>query len=467
MSLKIYNTLTRKKEDFVPIKKNEVHMFVCGITPYDSPHIGNLRAFLNYDLIARYLRFSGYELFYLQNITDIDDKIIKRAAEKKTSWKKLGNEYFRELKKILKILHVNSVDKYAKATAHIPDIIRQIQTLLEKGYAYESDGTVFFDIRKFKDYGKLSGQNIKKLQKAKREIEEDENKKHPYDFALWKAKKLGEPSWQSPFGPGRPGWHIEDTAITEHYFGQQYDIHGGGMDLIFPHHECEIAQQEAASGKKPFVKYWIHSGFINVNGEKMSKSLGNFVTAKEIVDEFSPETIRFAMHSIHYRSPADFSENMLEQAKSTLQKISDFSYRLKYTKIKSSKEDKKIKKYIEKFFLELDNDFNTPKALSALFELIKYTNQLIDKKLFSKQDKKNISSFLKNFEKIFGIKINTKPTDNIPKDIEKLLKSRENFRKNKQWQEADKIRDMLLARGYVIEDTPQGQKIEFTGKKEN
>jgi cysteinyl-tRNA synthetase len=467
MSLKIYNTLSRKKEEFIPMKKNRVHMFVCGITPYDSPHIGNLRSFLNYDLIARYLRFLGYDLFYLQNITDIDDKIIKRAKEKDITFKKLSNEYFKELKEILKKLNINSVDKYAKATAHIPDIIKQIQTLLKKGYAYQNDGTVFFDVTKFKDYGKLSGQNLKKLQRAERNIEEDENKKHPYDFALWKAKKIGEPFWRSPFGPGRPGWHIEDTAITEHYFGKQYDIHGGGMDLIFPHHECEIAQQEAASGKKPFVRYWMHSGFINVNGEKMSKSLGNFVTAKEITEKFNPETIRFALLSIHYRSPADFSENMLMQAKNTVQKISDFSYRLKYAKTKDLKEDKKIKKFVEKFFLEMNNDFNTPQALASLFELIKYSNYLMDKNLLSKPDKKDISLFFKNFEKIFGIKIDSNTKTKTTKDIEKLLKSRENFRKNKQWQEADKIRDMLLTRGYVIEDTPEGQKIKFINKKEN
>jgi len=460
MSLKIYNTLTRKKEVFRPRKGKHIDMFVCGITPYDSPHIGNLRAFLNYDLIARYLRFKGYDLFYLQNITDIDDKIIKRAKEKNTTWKKLGNEYFKELKEILKALNIKSVDKYTKATTHIPDIIKQIETLLEKGYAYQSGGTVFFDVRKFKDYGKLSGQNLKKLQRAERDIEEDENKKHPYDFALWKPKKLGEPSWKSPFGPGRPGWHIEDTAITEHYFGQQYDIHGGGRDLIFPHHECEIAQQEAASGKKPFVKYWMHSGFINVNGEKMSKSLGNFVTAKEIVSKFHPATVRFAMHSIHYRSPADFSENMMQQAKSTVEKISDFAYRLKYSKTKKDKEDKKIKKLIEKFFLELDDDLNTPKALALLFELIKYANYLMDNDLFSKKDKKIISNFLRDFEKIFGIKIEVNGKTKIPKDVEKLLESRENFRKSKQWKEADKIREVLKKRGFEIEDTPQGQKLK-------
>ncbi len=465
MSLKIYNTLTRKKEKFTPMKKNKVQMFVCGITPYDSPHIGNLRSFLNYDLIARYLRFKAYDLFYLQNITDIDDKIIKRAKEKNITFKKLSSQYFKELKEILKKLNINSVDKYAKATTHMPDIIKQIQVLLKKGYAYQNNKTVFFDIRKFKDYGKLSGQNIKKLKKAEREIKEDANKKHPYDFVLWKAKKSGEPSWKSPFGPGRPGWHIEDTAITEHYFGKQYDIHGGGMDLIFPHHECEIAQQEAASGKKPFVKYWMHSGFINVNGEKMSKSLGNFVTAKEITNKFNPETIRFAMHSIHYRSPANFSENILKQAKSTLEKISDFSYRLKYAKTQNKKEDKKIKKFIEKFFLAMDDDFNTPKALAVLFELINYANYLIDKKLLSKSDKKNISLFFKDFEKIFGMKINSNPKIKTPKDIEKLLKSRENFRKNKQWKEADKIRDTLLKRGYTISDTPDGQKIEAINSK--
>ncbi len=461
----IYDTLSKKKKVFRPRDKKQVTMFVCGITPYDSPHIGNIRAFLNYDIIANYLRHKGYKLKYIQNITDIDDKIIARSQEKKLDWEKLGNQYFEELKNILKTLNIKSVDKYIKATDHIPHIIKQIKTLIKKGYAYENNGTVFFDVRKFKDYGKLSGQNLKKLKKAER-TEKDTNKKHPYDFALWKAKKLSEPSWDSPFGPGRPGWHIEDTAITEHYFGQQYDIHGGGRDLIFPHHECEIAQQESASGKKPFVKYWMHSGFVNVNGEKMSKSLGNFITVKELLEKTEPDIIRFMMLSVHYRSPIDYTSKLLEQSKSSLEKITDFSDRLKKFKPKINPKKsisckcKTINAQIKKFFSEMDDDFNTPKALAALFSLINLSNSKMDKNTLSETDKENIISFLKDVENIFGIKILTKKREKISEDITDLLEARKKARKEKNWNESDKIREMLKKRGYLVKDTPQGQKLK-------
>ncbi len=435
-------------------------MFVCGITPYDSPHIGNIKTLLNYDTIANYLRFKGYNLFYLQNITDIDDKIIKRANEKNIDWKSLGDAYFKELQDILKEFNVKSVSKYAKATDHIDKIISQIETLIKKGYAYESNGTVFFDVLKFKDYGKLSRQKISKLKKAER-TEEDKNKKHPYDFALWKAKKLGEPYWESPFGPGRPGWHIEDTAITEHYFGPQYDIHGGGIDLIFPHHECEIAQQESASGKKPFVRYWMHSGFINVNGEKMSKSLGNFITAKDLLKKYSPDVIKFMILLTHYRSPINYSEKLMEQSKKSLEKIYDFLYRLNFYKPKDkTKECQILKKGIAKFFSEMDDDFNTPKAIASLFKVINRANLKIDKGTLSEKDKKNILNFFNDVSKIFNLNLKEKKQENIPKEILKLLKAREEARKEQNWEISDQIRDTLEKRGYKVEDTKNGQKIK-------
>src|SRR3989344_6060307 len=275
--LKIYNSLTNKKEVFRPRKSKLVNMFVCGITPYDSPHIGNFRAAIVYDLLARYLRFAGYDVFYLQNVTDIEDK----------NWKEIGDHYFKEYLTVGKKLNIKSVTKYAKATSHIKKIIGQIETLIKKGYGYEKNGSVYFEVGKFKNYGQLSRQNLKKLYAGVR-LEEDPNKKHPYDFVLWKARteadKKYEPSWNSPWGKGRPGWHIEDTAISEHYFGPQYDLHGGAVELKFPHHEAEVAQQESASGKTPFVKYWAHCGILLINGEKKAKSLGNFITGKDMAE---------------------------------------------------------------------------------------------------------------------------------------------------------------------------------------
>jgi len=458
--MKVYNTLSRKKETFKPRSGKKVQMFVCGITPYDSPHIGNVRSLLNYDILARYLRFLGFKLFYLQNITDIDDKIIKKMQDTGMLWQDVADKYFKELEDSLNKLNIKSVDKYAKATEHIDDIIKQIQKLIKKGYAYESNGSVFFDITKFKDYGKLSKQKLSSLKKAER-TEEDKDKRHPYDFVLWKAKKENEPSWDAPFGAGRPGWHIEDTAITEHFFGTQYDIHGGGLDLIFPHHECEIAQQEAASGKKPFVKYWMHSGFITFEGEKMSKSLGNVILAKDVLEKTGGEIIRFALASLHYRSPADFSEKLLDQTKRSLETIRTFLERLKsyHIKTKDAKECKILKGYIKKFYTELDDDLNTPKALAGLFSAIKRANFKMDKGTFSQKDKKNIEKFLKDFENIFGIEV-SKKDGVVPEDIMDLLKARERFRKEKRWNEADMARDAIEKRGYKIEDTPKGPKVK-------
>ncbi len=456
----IYDTLTKKKKVFRPRNKKRVEMFVCGITPYDSPHIGNLRSFLNYDMIANYLRKKGYKLTYIQNITDIDDKIIKKAQEENTTCKKISEKYFSELKQILKKLNINSVDKYAKATDYIDQIIKQIEVLIKKGYAYQSGGDVFFDVTKFKEYGKLSGQKLSKLKKAKR-TEEDKNKKHPYDFALWKAKKIREPFWNSPFGPGRPGWHIEDTAITQHFFGPQYDIHGGGIDLIFPHHECEIAQQEAASGKKPFVRYWVHSGFVNIKGEKMSKSLGNIIPASLVLEKYSPELIRFTLLSVHYRSPVDYSDKIFKTAKNALEKIYEFSERLeKYKPKDEKKECKVIKNQIKSFFLSMDDDFNTPKAFAAFFNVIKKANLKIDKNTLSKKDIKNIKKFFSDFEDIFKIKTKKTKTQKIPDDIKQLLKARQKAREEKNWNESDKIRDALLKRGWQVQDTKDGQIIK-------
>ncbi len=313
--IKIYNTLTRSKENFKPLNGNRIKLFVCGPTVYDYSHIGHARTYISFDVIARYLKYRGFSVFYLQNITDIDDKIINRAISTGKDPLDLAREFEAEYLKDMESLGVENVNLYARATEHIEEIKAQIETLLEAGFAYETDNGVYFDISKYPDFGKLSNRKIEDLNVHR--ISPDSNKRNPEDFALWK-KKDKELVWNSPWGAGRPGWHIEDTAITEEYFGPQYDIHGGGLDLIFPHHEAEIAQMESASGKKPMVRYWMHTGFLNVKGEKMSKSLGNFITIKELIKKYPPEVFRFFVISTHYRSPIDFSHEILEQSQNSL-----------------------------------------------------------------------------------------------------------------------------------------------------
>ena len=464
--LKIYNSLSNKKEIFRPRKGKRVNMFVCGITPYDSPHIGNFRAAIVYDLIARHLRFAGYDVFYLQNVTDIDDKIIKSAKARDKSWKEIGDYYFKEYLAIGKKLNITSVTKYAKATAHIKEIIAQIETLIKKGYGYEKNGSVYFEVSKFKNYGKLSRQNLKKLYAGAR-LEEDPDKKHPYDFVLWKAREsLGretskyEPAWKSPWGLGRPGWHIEDTAISEHYFGPQYDIHGGAVELKFPHHEAEVAQQESASGKKPFVKYWAHCGILLINGEKMSKSLGNFITGKEMVEKYDPDYFCFMIVSAHYRSPIDYSEKLIHQAKTNLENIRNFARELKKIKQKTGAPFD-IADFKKQLSQAMDDDFNTPKALAVIFKTMRQANTLLSRGKLSTDAAKEIISFLKNAEAIFGVSFIKIKTAEIPPRIKELAEKRELFRKEKRWAEADAIREQIQKEGYEIKDSEIGYKIDL------
>ena len=452
--LKIYNSLTNKKEIFQPRKSKRVNMFVCGITPYDSPHIGNFRAAIVYDLLARYLRFAGYDIFYLQNITDIDDKIVRAAKEKNKGWKEIGDYYFKEYLAIGKKLNITSVTKYAKATAHIKEIIAQIETLIKKGYAYEKNGSVYFEVSKFKNYGNLSRQNLKKLYTGAR-LEEDQNKKHAYDFVLWKAKKDGEPFWPSPWGNGRPGWHIEDTAISEHYFGPQYDLHGGAVELKFPHHEAEVAQQESASGKKPFVKYWAHCGILLINGKKMSKSLGNFIAGKEMVEKYDPDYFRFMIVSAHYRSPIDYSEKLIHQAKTNLENIRNFARELKKIKQKTGAPFD-IADFKKQLSQAMDDDFNTPKALAVIFKTMRQANTLLSRGKLSTDAAKEIISFLKNAEAIFGVSFTKIKTGKIPPHIKELAEKRELFRKEKRWAEADAIREQIQKERYEIKDSGKG-----------
>ncbi|MEM7824938.1 MAG: cysteine--tRNA ligase [Candidatus Aenigmatarchaeota archaeon] len=381
MVLKLFDTMTKKKKIFKPLKDKEVKMFVCGQTVYDDAHLGHAKTYVNFDILARFLRYLGYKLHYIQNITDIDDKIINRAKEKGEHPLKLAEHFTKRFFEDIERLKIKeTINDFPKSTDYIPQMIDQINTLLKKGYAYVVDGDVYFDVSKFKDYTKLSRMKLKDLEKHR--IEPDERKRNSYDFSLWKSAKLDEISWDSPFGKGRPGWHIEDTAITVTIFGPQYDIHGGANELIFPHHTNEIAQAEAATGIKPFVKYWLHSGVLNIRGQKMSKSLKNFITIREALEKYSPETLRLWIASTHYRKPIDYNEKDLEVAKKKVEKIKLTLERINENYSKAGKGEffvNKIKKLRKEFLDAMNDDINTPLALTKYFELITLINKQIDK----------------------------------------------------------------------------------------
>jgi cysteinyl-tRNA synthetase len=459
--IKIYNTMTRKKEIFEPRNENRVKLFVCGPTVYDNSHIGHARTYISFDVIARYLKYRGFSVFYMQNITDVDDKILKRAEETGRDPLELAREFELKYLEDMKTLGVENVNFYARATEHVHEIISQIETLIEKGFAYETDKGVYFDESRFPDFGKLSNRNLEDL--TVHRIGPDSQKRNPGDFALWKKRDDDEGlSWESPWGRGRPGWHIEDTAITETYFGPQYDIHGGGLDLIFPHHEAEIAQMEAASGQKPMVRYWMHTGFLNVKGEKMSKSLGNFITIKELLKDYDPEVFRFFVLSTHYRSPIDFSSEILEQSRNGLERI----YKLVETLNEiedtvpdtlDSDEDniRKLHEFKAEFLDAMDNDFNTPLALSSLFEFIRDVNREINHKNLSKKSVKGIKNLITEFGKILGFNFCDKKTggSDLQEGLIEILKdTREKLRQKKEWELADDIRSKLGDLGINLED---------------
>ena len=460
--LKIYNTLSGKKEIFKPRKNRLVNLFVCGPTVYDFSHIGHARTYIFFDSFAKYLKEKGYKVFYLQNITDIDDKIIKRAEEEKISWKELSRKFEKEYLKDVKSLGINSVTKYARATNHIKEIISQVKRLMKKGFAYQIEDGIYYDISKFKDYGKLSKRTVLQAQDAVSRIDESIQKRNKGDFCLWKFSKPAEPKWKSPFGLGRPGWHIEDTAITEKYFGPQYDIHGGAIELSFPHHEAEIAQMEAISGKKPLVKYWLHTGLLTINGQKMSKSLKNFITIREFLNNYSARILRLFVLSSHYRSPIDYSQEKIEQIKNQLERLDEFLGKLKEAKKFQSAaiRNKKILKEIEKKLeVALEDDFNTPKAVGILFEFVKKMNILFDKNQIDKNQANEILDFLQKIDKFFNF-IFLQAKEKIPLEIKKLVKEREKARKEKNWQLADEIREKVQKLGYQIQDTSEGPKIK-------
>jgi len=457
--MKIYNTITRKKDIISAEKGKQINMFVCGPTVYDFSHLGHARTYLVFDAFAKYLKQEGFVVFYLQNITDIDDKIIAQAKEKGITPSKLALDFEKEYLRDMKEIKINSVDKYAKATEHIKEIISQIEKLLNNGYAYKTGDGVYYDIVKFKNYGRLSNRTALRTQDAVSRIDETKTKKNKGDFCLWKLSKPEEPEWESPFGKGRPGWHIEDTAIVEKYFGPQYSIHGGARDLIFPHHEAEIAQMEAISGKRPMAKYWLHTGFLTIEGRKMAKSLGNFITVRDFLQKYSPEVLRFLVLKVLWRSPIDYSEKSAEEAKAGLEKIHEFLDRLSGIKITKTDGEGTGQRILEKnkadFYRFLDDDFNTPKAISSIFKIIKEINKLIDKNLISRDWVIAIISFFQEANKIFGILGKNKKFP-VPSPVKKLSAEREKFRKEKKWREADNIRKKIEALGWKIEDTDKG-----------
>ena len=440
MPLKIYSTLSRKKEVFKSIKKNEVNLFVCGPTVYDYAHLGHAKTYTQFDIIVKYLRYKNCKVFYLQNITDIDDKIIKKANEEKKDWKEIVKKYQEGYFEDMNSLGINSVTKYANATDFIPEIISQVKRLIEKGIAYKISDGYYFDLTKFKEYGKLAKRKILEKDDAVSRIDENPEKRNSGDFCLWKFKKENEPSWKSELGEGRSGWHIEDTAITEKYFGSQYDVHGGGLDLIFPHHEAEIAQMESISGKEPLVRYWMHTGFLKINKAKMSKSLGNFSTIKDILKKYCPETIRYVFASTHYRKPLDFSDKILENAKLSYERLKNICEEIE--------DDKKInEKYLEEFEKAMDDDFNFPKALQVLWKIVR--------------DEKSEGKYqtIKKIDEVFGLKLLEKEKIKISKEIQKIIEEREKARKNKDWKKADEFREKIKKFGYYINDKQDGYEV--------
>jgi cysteinyl-tRNA synthetase len=459
--MKIYNTMTKKKEEFVPIRPNEVSMYVCGPTVYNYFHIGNARTFIVFDTVRRYLEYRGYTVKYIQNFTDIDDKMIKRSNEENTTVKELGDRFISEYYKDADKLNIKRATTNPRATEYINEIISFVKDLIDEGYAYEVDGDVYFETKKFKGYGKLSGQNIDDLLSGAR-INIDERKKDPMDFAIWKNQKPGEPAWESPWGSGRPGWHIECSCMAYNLLGETIDIHAGGYDLIFPHHENEIAQSEARSGK-PFAHYWMHAAFLNLNNQKMSKSLNNFFTAREILEKYDADVLRLFMLSGHYRTQLNFSMDLLESTKSAYERIKNTISNLQnmLNEVKSDKlmegeieYIKNIDSYRDKYIEKMDDDFNTADAISVIFDLIRDINTNVQN-TSSKALIKHCLDMIKELGAPLGILQHTSK-GSIDEEIERLIEERQKARKERNWALSDKIRDDLKSSGIVLEDTPQG-----------
>ncbi|MBU1052455.1 MAG: cysteine--tRNA ligase [Proteobacteria bacterium] len=478
MSLRIYNTIEKKKMPFVPVKPGKVTMYVCGPTVYDSCHIGHARSVIVFDVISKYLKVAGFEVTYVRNFTDVDDKIINRAVQLGIDSHEVAERYIKEFYEDMDALNIERATIEPKATEHIDHIIALIEILLKKEIAYRINGDIYYSVDKFKDYGKLSGRKLEDMEAGAR-VEIDERKINPFDFALWKSQKPGEPYWESPWGNGRPGWHIECSAMSSAYLGETFDIHGGGKDLIFPHHENEIAQSEGAYDK-PFAKYWVHNGFVNINHEKMSKSLGNFLLIKDMLKSFHPDSIRLFLLSNHYRSPIDFNDKAMEESEAALDKI--------YSTIKRVGELKDIKEkdaahYLENYWVKfcdaMDDDFNTAKGIGYMFDAIRHVNRLLDEnsKIIPDEIKTIISSIYTDTRKMAEvIGILSEPADIYfdkkkskllekkavdPSLIDALVKERFEARKAKDWQKADQIRDKLAGMDITVEDRPEGSIWKF------
>ena len=460
--MKIYNTLTKKKEEFVPIEDGKVRMYVCGPTVYNYIHIGNARPMIVFDTVRRYFEHKGYEVNYVSNFTDVDDKIIKKAIEEGTDTDTISKRYIAECKKDMAGMNIKPATKHPLATEEIQGMIDMISTLIEKGYAYNSNGTVYFRTRKFEGYGKLSKKNIDELEAGKR-IAVEEQKEDPMDFVLWKPKKDGEPFWESPWSEGRPGWHIECSVMSKKYLGDSIDIHAGGEDLIFPHHENEIAQSEAANGVQ-FAKYWMHNAFLNIDNKKMSKSAGNFFTVRDISEKVDLMVLRFFMLSAHYRNPVNFSEELVDAAKNGLDRITTAVDTLTHMLKKDGRDEKltddeaklleEYKAITTRFDEAMDDDFNTADAITAIFDMVKFANSNADEnssKAFLDALKNQIIEYMD----ILGIKVE-KEEEILDADIEKLIEERQNARKEKNFARADEIRDLLAEKGIVLLDTREG-----------
>ena len=464
--MQIYNSKNRRKEEFVPIHPGEVRMYACGPTVYDYFHIGNARPFIVFDVLRRYFEHRGYKVTFVQNFTDIDDKMIRRANKEGITVKELGDRFIKEYYQDAQALGVRPATVHPRATEHIPQIIALVQKLIDKGLAYEVNGDVYFDTAAFPAYGSLSGQNLEDLEAGAR-VEVGDVKKHPADFAVWKAQKPGEPAWESPWGLGRPGWHIECSAMSMTYLGETFDIHGGGKDLLFPHHENEVAQSEGATGK-PYVHYWMHNGFINVDNEKMSKSLGNFFTVRDILKEYDAEDVRMFMLSAQYRSPINFSREMIAQAHSSLSRLytarDQMAFLLQHAPERELNEEEKafaqrIRDYVAKFDAAMDDDLNTADAMGAIFELVKDANLSLNAES-AKAAIQEAQSALLELCDVLGLLM--KKAGDLPADIQALADERAQARKDKNWKRSDELRDQLKALGYTVEDTKEGQKVRKT-----
>ncbi len=464
--MKIYNTLTKKKEEFVPLEKGKVKMYVCGPTVYNLIHIGNARPMIVFDTIRRYMEYKGLEVNYVSNFTDVDDKIIKAAKEEGIDASTISERYILECKKDMASLNIKEATVHPKATEEIDSMLAIIQDLMDKDYAYKAqDGTVYFRVKKFQDYGKLSHKKLDDLEAGHREMKvTGDDKEDSFDFVLWKPKKEGEPFWHSPWCDGRPGWHIECSAMSRKYLGEEIDIHAGGEDLIFPHHENEIAQSEGANGKT-FAKYWMHNGFLNIDNKKMSKSLGNFFTVRDVNQKYDPQVLRFFMLSAHYRSPLNFSEDLMEAAKNGLSRIVSSVENLRYlseitVKWEMSEDEKKLMDEVKRFRLKfeeaMDDDFNTADAVSVIFELVKFIN-IHTSKENSRQCIDELVNEMEELTQILGI-ITKREKELLDQDIEDLINERQVARKEKNFQRADEIREELSKKGILLEDTREGVK---------